>query len=384
MKSMDEELVSKRPKAKASEPSTDAPRDIPRIQRAHLTFEEAIVQNEVLERAVAAERSHLKEIASQIAVNRIKRVLIAGCGDSWYVGIGVRLGLEYLLSVPVEPVQALDYALYYGSVPATDCLAIGISSGGNTPAVIQALRTASNAGALTVAVSNQADAPVFDFANFRIFVRASRRGWPTQSSTATMAILLAFGLELAIQLATRPKQELEAFESRLNNLPELMDKTLQMCRKPVEDLAQQLAYVRFLFFCGGGPHLATAYFGAAKVKELCPIHACVIPLEEFHHYRSLKPGDPLILVAPDTISHQRALDTVEVGRYDGGWVFALVPKDEQEIASAANGHLRLEPVEPYFAPFLYCLPLHLFAYYLALEKYNRGLGHTPAFPAEES
>ncbi len=161
-----------------------------------------------------------------------------------------------------------------------------------------------------------------------------------------------------------------------------MENVLKQVERPIQELAEELAAANFLFFCAGGPHQAAAAFGAAKVKELCPIHAEVIPLEEFHHYRSLKPGDPLILLAPDNVSHSRALDTAQVGRYDGGRIYAFVPEGEIEIAAAAQWRLHLPQVDPYLAPVIYSLPLHLFAYYLAMEKYRLGLGYTPAFPVQ--
>lgn len=337
----------------------------------------------MLKDAVTAEAGNLKAIARLLANRTINRVQIVGCGDSWFVGMGVRLGLEYLLDLPVEPVQALDFALYHSRAVGPGCLTIGISSGGNTPAVMDALQAAQGMGATTIGVSNNLGTPVMTNFDFGILVRATRKGWPTQASTATMAVLLSLGLELARACQIRTLADLEAFAAGLEQLPDVMNETLQRVKKPVRALAQELAAARFLFFCAGGPHQAAAAFGAAKVKELCPIHAEVIPLEEFHHYRSLKPGDPLILLAPDAASHARALDTAEVGRYDGGQIYAFVPDGEQEIAAAAQWRLHLPPVDSYLAPVVYSIPMHLLAYHLAMEKFNHSLGHTPAFPFQD-
>lgn len=381
--SVDLNTPLKRPKAKANEPSTDAPHDPNRMQRVKLTYEEAMVQGQVLRQAVSSEANNLKAIANQLAKRPLRRAYILGCGDSWIVGIGVRQGMEYLLGLPVEPMQALDFALYYGGTLGPDSLVIGISSGGNTPAVMDALRTARATGAVVIGVSNNPATPILTDFDYGILVRATRKGWPTQASTSTMAVLLALGLEWGRAIARRTSEELADFESKLDRLPDIMDDVLQQAEKPVQALAAHLAEVRFLFFCASGPHQAAAAFGAAKVRELCPIHAEVIHLEEFHHYRSLKPGDPLFLLVPDQASHSRGLDTAEVGRYDGGQIYAFVPAGEQEIAAAAQWCLHLPPVDPLLAPIVYSLPLHLFAYYLAMEKFTRGLGYTPAFPSQD-
>ena len=56
-----------------------------------------------------------------------------------------------------------------------------------------------------------------------------------------------------------------------------------------------------------------------------------MPLEEYHHYRLQKPGDPMFLLAPDEGSQPRALDAAMVGAARGGRTVALVP------ARAARG-----------------------------------------------
>lgn len=382
MSDLNQKTKLERPKAKANEPSTDAPHDPNRFQRAERTYLEAKEQGQVLRAALTSQAQSLVALAEQLAALPFTRLQILGCGDSWFAGMGVRYALEYLLGMPVEALQALDYALYYAQTSASNSLVIGISSGGNTPAVMEGLRAAQEAGAVTVGASNKAGTPVLTEFQFGLFVPATRSGWPTQASTTTMGLLLRLGLEIARRRATRSPAELDAFEASLQALPDMMDEVLQQADAPIHSLAASLAEARFLFFCAGGPHLAAAAFGAAKVKELCPIHAEVIPLEEFHHYRTLKPGDPLFLLAPDSASHPRALDTAEVGRYDGGRIFALVPTGEKAIASVAEWSFTLPEVDARLAPVIYSLPLHLFAYHLSIEKFNRGLGFTPAFPQQ--
>ncbi len=187
----------KRPAAKANEPSTDAPNDPNRLKRSILTYKEAMEQGPVLREAIEAEGENLKTIAKQLSKRQLQRVIILGCGDLWFVGVGVRFALEYLLGLPVEPMQALDSALYYSHTLGADCLVIGISSGGNTPAVMDALRAAQNRDAVTIGVSNNAGTAVLTTFDYRILVRGMRKGWPTQASTSTMVVLLQLGIELA-------------------------------------------------------------------------------------------------------------------------------------------------------------------------------------------
>jgi len=374
------EIQYPRPKARSNEPSTDQPKDPNRFRRANSTYEEAIVQDTIIQQAVETELQNILTIARALSSRKWKRVYILGCGDSWFAGLGIRLAFERILGVPTEAMQALDYALYYHETSDSDTLVIGISSGGNTPAVMQALQQARAAGAMVIGVTNNENTPITQEFEHSIYVRATRKGWPTQASTASMAVLIRLAIELSKASSSVSTDNALALQKQMETFPEIISKTIQMTDPLMKAMAKTLAQARFLFFCGGGPNFAAAAFGAAKVKELCPIHATAIPLEEFHHYRSLKPGDPLILVAPDHNSHSRALDTAEVGRYDGGLIFALVSDGEKEISDVVKSAVHLPAVDPLLAPILYSIPLHLLAYHLSMEKFNLELGFTPAFP----
>jgi len=372
----------KRPKAKAAEPSTDAKDDPNRLKRVKHTRAEIGTQGDAIRQSLNLEADNLAAISGQLRGRQLDRITIVGCGDSWFVGIGVRLAFERLLGVPTEAVQALDYALYYHETANPRSLVIGISSSGTTPAVIQALEAARAKGAFTIGLSNIAASPLNSGFEAGILVRATRVGWPTQASTAAMAVLIALAIELALVWSLDSQKLVKSLRLQLSQLPDLVEAITARYDEPLAGVADELTAVRWLLFTGGGPHLAPACFGAAKIKELCPIHAVAYPLEEFHHYRSLKPGDPLFLVAPDEVSHARALDTAEVGRYDGGQIIALVPEGESEISAVANWTFEMPPIADTLAPIIYSVPLHLFAYHLAMAKFKAGLGYPGAFPGE--
>jgi glutamine---fructose-6-phosphate transaminase (isomerizing) len=102
-----------RPKAKASEPSTDKPQDSHRYKRALKTGVELREQGKVMRVTIEEEKGNIKKIAKKINLKNYDRVYLLGCGDSWFVNIGVRYAMESLLRIPCEAVQALDFDLYY-------------------------------------------------------------------------------------------------------------------------------------------------------------------------------------------------------------------------------------------------------------------------------
>ena len=143
-------------------------------------------------------------------------------------------------------------------------------------------------------------------------------------------------------------------------------------------IAEREAQRSIYLFAAGGPSLAAAMFGAAKVKECSPNHAITIPLEEFHHYNSLKAGDPLFLIAPSGPSVPRARDSALEGRRWGGQVYAIVTGDEDMLDPYADAVTRLPAVPEVLSALVYTIPVQLFAYHVAMAKFHAAEGPSAA------
>ena len=185
---------------------------------------------------------------------------------------------------------------------------------------------------------------------------------------------MALKLALFASVAEARGQDTASLREALDDLPGLVDAVAQALFEPARALAARLARADLVLLAGAGPHYAPAAFGAAKLKELAPIHAYAFPLEEYHHYRTQKAGDPMFLLAPDAASHTRAVETAIMSRGCEGLCIALVPEGETEIAEIADVVWHLPPVAWQTAPILYSVPLHLFGYHAAVERDALGLG----------
>jgi glucosamine 6-phosphate synthetase-like amidotransferase/phosphosugar isomerase protein len=319
---------------------------------------------------LAANAKPLVAIARDLAGRTIRRVAMVGCGDSWISGFGVRQAMERALGAVCEPCEAFDFATYGLDVADAETVVIGLSSSGRTEPVIAGLKAAAARGAYTIGLSNTLGSPLMEEFPGALHIRATRGGWPTQSSTAAMALKLA----LTISVAEAKGRDVRALSAALDALPAHVDAVAQTFYEPARAIGERLARADLILLCGAGPHFAPAAFGAAKLKELAPIHAYAFPLEEYHHYRTQKAGDPMFLLAPDAASHARALETAIMSRGSDGFCIALVPEGETEIAEVADVAWRLPNVPDETAPIVYSVPLHLFGYHVAIARDALGLG----------
>jgi glucosamine--fructose-6-phosphate aminotransferase (isomerizing) len=361
---------AERLRALRAEPSRDVAGDPARLRRIGFTRAEMASQGAAICTTLDAEAPALSALAARIRDCGFDHIAIAGCGDSWFVGMGVRHALETLTGRPCLAVQALDFAGYDHVGTGPGGLVIGLSAGGNTPAVMAALRMARARGAMTVGLSNTAGSAILAEFDGGLQVHATRRGWPTQSSTAAMALLVKLGLALA---PASPQHAQIA--AALAGAPALADATLAQCDVAAAQAAHAVADATTVFFAGAGPHYATACFGAAKLRELSPVHSAAFPLEELHHYRLPKAGDALFVVAPDAASRERALDTALVGAAEGARIYALLSAPDREIEARVEGTIRLPPVAAALAPVVHAPALQALAYHFAMARDAAGLGY---------
>lgn len=367
--SLDMTDYSARLRALVAEPSRDTAGDIHRLARVARTRTEMMAQGSAIAATLAAEHGAVRAIAKRLRERGIRQVVVAGCGDSWHAGTGIAHAWESLTAMPLRAVQALDYAHYGVAVADAHTLVIGVSSGGSTPAVLAALRAARQRGACTLGVSNTPGSQVLTESDAALVVHAARKGWPTQSSMATMALLIRLAQCIADDAQAR------ALGADLDAVPELVDTLVGALDAQVAQIADEVASARLMLLAGLGPNYAAAAFGAAKIKELSPIHAIALPMEEYHHYRSQKAGDPLIMVATDPASHERALDTALVSQAVGGWTVAVLCEELPEIEKRVQHTLRVPKVRPELLALVSSIPLHLFAYHFAQSRDALGLGY---------
>ncbi len=354
-----------------SPPATDHPTCPKRLSRVRFTIEEIDTQADKIAETVREERDNIAEAARYLARREINRIVMTGCGDSVMSLGSARYLLEEILGIPCEAMQALDFAYYYDKTIDDKTLVIMLSSSGKTLRTLEALYVAEARGAQTLTLSNTPGSILMEKSNRGLTIHATRKGWPTQASTAAMALMMELGFCLARERKSYDPARLDALHREFERVPDLVREITEGCREQVKVLAAEWGRKHMYLFVGGGPSLSCAFFGSAKVKEATPDFATHIPMEEFHHYNSVKEGWPMFVIAPSGRSVPRARDTLIEGRHFGGLSCVVTTTGEDELAALADHAILLPPVAEYFSGLTYSVPVQMFGYYVAMDKYNR-------------
>ncbi|HET7664923.1 MAG TPA: SIS domain-containing protein, partial [Mycobacterium sp.] len=260
------------------------------------------------------------------------------------------------------------FAYYHADLVDAHTAVIALSSSGETTRTVEALLVAQHRGSYTVALTNTANSTLQCEADTSLKIEAARVGWPTQSSTAALALLL----ELAIRVGERRvPTEAAPLRAAFDELPDVMARVLSRIDPLIAKIAgdEVAAGVPTVLFSGGGPNLASAIVGAAKVKECTTLHAMEIEVEEYHHYNSQKAGEPLFLLAPSGPSVPRAVDTGRDALRWGGRLYVVTTDGESAFDDLAGQVITMPMIPEPLSPMLYLLPAQLVGYHLGLSCY---------------
>ena len=346
---------------------TDAPLDPKRRRRVEATRDEMLQQPRAVEATWDQAVVGLQEISEIVANRRFDRAFLVGAGDSLAVMVAIRSLYERMLGIPCEPIQSLEFAYYRQHLVTPDSLVIALSSSGETTRTVEAVLVAQHVGALTIAVTNTPGSTLESESQRSLLIQATRVGWPTQSSTAAMALLMRLAVLTGIRKQAPDAEELAG---ELSEIPESMTAVLAGLDPIIARIAESEAHRSTYLFSAAGPTFAAAIVGAAKVKETTPDHAVEIQVEEYHHYNSQKSDEPLFLFAPTGPSVPRALDTGHDARRYGGQLYAFTTSGEHAFDDDANQVIELPPVSEELAPLLYVLPAQMIGYHLGMAKFE--------------
>ena len=365
----DRELVARLTQAEAELISglpSDAPNDPKRRKRVGHTAEEIEDQPLCISRTLAQNDAVMPRVAAALAARAPKRSVLTGCGDSLACHIGLRSLWEQATGLPCLPVQALELAYFPGALIDAQTIVLGLSSSGSTPRTVEAMLTARQRGAATVALTNTEGSAMTDVADHTLMISAVRRGWPTQASTAAMAAEAQLAAALGQGLG-RPDLPAELGTGRLAGH---VAQALAATKEPARIIGRRLSGTPLLHLCGAGPGYAAAKFGAAKVKECASGHAIAHRLEEVHHYTSTTRGETMVVIAPTGPSRARAADTLRQVRAWGGRSIAVLSNGDTALGDLADDAIFLPQVPEELAALTFTIPLQYLALHMALAEFD--------------
>ena len=307
----------------------------------------------------------LGEVADKL--KGVKRLLILGCGTSYYAGLVGEYLFEEIAELPTEVHLASEFR--YRSEPFDKgTAAIAISQSGETADTLAAIQKAKKRGLLTLGLVNsvgstiarETDAGVYNHAGPEIGV-ASTKAFLSQITVLTlMAIYLSKGSGRALN---------QALLEELEKIPQKIGKILAQAAK-IEELARKYSRRENFLFLGRRYNYPVALEGALKLKEISYIHAEGYGAGEMKHgpIAMISQDFPTMAIVPRNGVSEKMFSNLEEIKARQGPILVIATEGDKRIQSLTDDAFYVPETLESLEPLLTVVPLQLFAYYVGVHR----------------
>jgi glucosamine--fructose-6-phosphate aminotransferase (isomerizing) len=308
-----------------------------------------------------------REIIRLMNVQSLAMVYFTGSGTSYHACLAANYATSTLTKVFSTSLPASEFASWMGPAGRENTMLIAISQSGESTDVLAAVKAASNSGIRTIGITNSPGSSLVSSTDFSLVSRGGEEKavTATKSFTATLAATYALVVELG-RVFPSENFHLERLSQALDKTSSQLEHTIELCDKPVRELASNFAEREFYFILGSGPNYAAALEGALKMKESCNVHAEGFATREFLHgpMQLVEARTPVfILQGRDEAEQVRSLEE-SFHRFGASTV--VIKRENVEDLHGGVGVAG--DIEEVFSPLVYVVPMQLYAYYSAVER----------------
>ncbi|GAA3051218.1 SIS domain-containing protein [Kitasatospora albolonga] len=319
---------------------------------------ETAEQPAVLRRILDEGAPGIAAIAAEIAARRPRFVLLTARGTSDNAALYAKYLVEILLGRPAG-LSSMSTVTAYGARPdLTDVLVVTVSQSGGSPDLVASTIAAREAGAVTLAVTNNAGSPLAELSEFHVDVLAGPERALPATKTYTAELLTLYLLVRGLR-----GEGGEAAEG----LPELAEQVLGR-RDEVRALAERYRFAQRLVLTSRGYGYPTAREAALKLMETSYIPASAFSGADLLHgpLAMVDNVSPVIAVVPEGKGGE-ALQPV-LDRLRGRGADLVVFGGEEQVAAASAGFVLPSGVPEELQPVLEILPLQQLAHEVAVAR----------------
>ncbi len=283
-------------------------------------------------------------------------------GSSDHAATYLKYAIELLAGIPVASVGPSIASIYRRPLRLGRAGCIGISQSGQSPDIVEMMRSAADGGALTVAITNHADSPLAGASAHCLALQSGPEN--SVAATKTFVVSVLAGLDLLAEW-----QDDEPLRTAVADLPNAFAEALTLDWSP---LGARLARAQSLYVLGRGPAFAIANEAALKFKETCGLHAESFSAAEVLHGPSaiVQAQFPILALGVGDAALPRLTETAARLAAQGADVFLT----GADVAGATS-----LPSVPGLHPL--CAPLVLaVSFYAFVEGLARRRGFDPDMP----
>jgi glucosamine--fructose-6-phosphate aminotransferase (isomerizing) len=305
-------------------------------------------------------------------LDRAGEVFLVACGTSYHSCLAASYLFSKLSFLATYPVMASEFVEQHGKSVNIDSTLLVVSQSGETADTLEAVECARLRAATVLGLTNIVGSTLTRIA--RVYIVQQSGPEIGVAATKTFTSQLSVLSQLAVRLAKKRGKishvEIEDIEEKLEQIPDIVERTIQSKEEKVKQLAKKYSGKQVFFFLGRGISSAVALEGKLKLMEISYIPSLAYPAGESKHgpISLIEDGFPVVFICPKDSTHKSIIGNIMEMKARGASIIVIIEKGDEEIKKLADDYIEIETELPeILSPIPFVIPLQLFAYYMAIE-----------------
>ncbi|MTH99084.1 SIS domain-containing protein [Roseibium sp. RKSG952] len=293
---------------------------------------------DAVDRLLTEGSDRIETAAAAIRALDPRLIVTVARGSSDHACTYLKYAAELLLGIPVASIGPSIASIYKAPLRLDRAVCIAVSQSGKSPDILDMTHACARDGALTVALTNNADAPLAHAAHHPLSIHAG----PELSVAATKTFVTSAAAGLLLLARIGQDAPLEA---ALRALPGQLAQAVQL---DWPEVRSAIGPHESLYTLGRGVTLAVSDEAALKFKETSQLHAESYSSAEVLHgpVSIVASGFPVLGFAAGDAAEHALAETADLLTENGAQVFATSTevKKARAVDHVRSYHALLDPL----------------------------------------
>lgn len=226
-------------------------------------------------------QNQIDEVVKAVKAADLESIYLVGCGGSMAALAPMEYFFDTECDVPTKVYSSNEFVYRKPTRLNENCMVITRSHSGTTPETIEATKMATEAGALTVAISMEEESDLCKAAKYIIHYDYSKKKKVDLFEGDTT---VALRLMAAILNAVKPDEKYERLLDQLKNIEDLVEKNREAYKEKAEEFGKTLKRDKIIYTMASGQYYPEMYaWTSCLMMEMQWVHSHHIHSGEYFH-----------------------------------------------------------------------------------------------------
>lgn len=302
-------------------------------------------------------------------LRNVEKIILLGCGTSYYAGLIGEYLIEKLAGIPVEVEYGSEFR-YRNPVIKKNTIAFAISQSGETADTLAAMKEAKRKGATVLGICNVVGSTIARESEGGVYIHAGPE-IGVASTKAFTAQVMVLNL-IALLLGRRRNMSVEQGRNYVKAITKIPDQIQYIIaqREKIKKIAKLYSNKSNFLYLGRGFNYPVALEGALKLKEISYVHAEGYPAAEMKHgpIALIDNNMPVVIISTKDSVYSKILGNIEEVKARKGKIIAIASEGDEYITTKVDHAFFVPSTFDSLSPLLTVVPEQLLAYYIAVER----------------